>query len=53
MSEGILKIQYGKVFIQLPIDDLDNLEFAKDFLEYWINKSKKPTLSAIKKEAEG
>jgi len=49
MSEGILKIQYGGVFIQLPIDDLASLEFAKDFLEYWINKS---TLSAIKKEAE-
>jgi len=49
MSEGILKIQYGGVFIQLP-NDLASLEFAKDFLEYWINKS---TLSAINKEVEG
>ena len=35
-----LVIQYKKVYIQLPDDDLDALELVKEFIQFFMDREK-------------
>ena len=37
-SKELLKVQYGNVYVQVPVDDKDSVKFAIDFLLFMFDK---------------